>query len=180
MSVDVSLWTHEFASKDLGERMGEELLKVLTISESTWVNATPGSVWRRILELQDWPSWNSTVETAQWRGARGWNHGNRLLLAYRDSGRFLGGGLLTGARVTDVVPFERLRWSERFLAFKVDFELQAHSRGVGTEVTFTAHFHGLSARVAGNVVMTRRFSRFQRDFIESLRGASERVMGGAL
>ena len=160
--------------------MGEELLKVLTISESTWANASLGSVWRWALDLSDWPTWNSTIESAQWRGERGWSRGHRLLVAYRGSGRFLGGGLLTGARVLEVVPFESLRWSERFLAFKVDFELRAVSEGVGTRILFTAQFQGLSARMAGNEVLSRRFSRFQRDFIESLRGASERVMGKVL
>ncbi len=152
---------------------GRPGLRLLSIRESAWVNVPPSEVWRLVLTLEEWPSWNHYLTSAQWRGKPGWKEGHRFQLTHRHSRRpFLGGG-----RISNVQPEQELRWLGHFLTLSVEFSLKVAPEGAGTLVSFSSQFQGLAARLASGDSTIRRLTLFQREFLASLREVSERVEG---
>ncbi|MEE8143406.1 MAG: SRPBCC family protein [Planctomycetota bacterium] len=147
-------------------------MRILAIRESMWLNAPPGEVWRRLLSLEEWPSWNSAIANARWRGRRGWKEGHRFHLSYSRRLQLSGGG-----RVSGMEPDEELSWHSRFLTFPVVFRLQVRPDGEGTEATFLSQYQGLGARFASRDAMVCGFSMFHREFLTSLRETCEQVAG---
>ena len=152
-------------------------MRALTIRESTWLNASPGAVWRLVLSLEEWPRWNSRVSRVRWCGARGWKEGHRFALRYPEAGRILGPWLPRSVRVSRVEPHQELRGMGRFLGFRVEFSVEVVGEGAGSRAHFASHFRGLSARIVAGERVARRFSAFQREFLAALRRAGERVGG---
>ncbi len=146
-------------------------MRILTIHESSWFNVRSSEVWRRVLSLEEWPTWNPRIQAARWRGKRGWKEGHRFQLSYPRRARpFLSGGV-----ISLVEPHREVRWLGRFLAFTVEFRLEVEPEGSGTRVSFKSGFQGLAARFASGDSILRWLTSFQRQFLASLREACEMV-----
>lgn len=160
-------------------------MRILTIRESSWLNASPGPVWARLLQLEEWPEWNDGIAEARWLGQgwmchgigrRGWKPGNRFRLVPAGPRRaFLGGGVVTA------VDTEReVRWLGRFLTLRVEFALAVSAEGPGTRVELRSTFRGFSVRFIGqdSIVgspIVQSLGEFQRQFLTALRESGERV-----
>lgn len=149
-------------------------MRLLAIRESVWLNAPPGSVWRLILSLEDWPRWNPAITRAVWRGARGWKEGNRFRLQHPARAMPWPGS----GRISLVEPHRELRWKGWLFALRVESVLEVVPEGCGTRVNYSSHYRGLAARLAARSALSARISLVQRRFLECLRCAGERVGGG--
>ena len=149
----------------------EAALRILTIRESTWLNVTPGAAWRRILSLEEWPSWNQGIADARWLGRRGWREGNRFRLVPHGP-RF---SFLSGGMVSRVESDREVRWVGRLLTLRVEFAISLRTEGVGTRVDFGTTARGLAVRIVGQDTVVRSLSKFQRRFLAELRESGERV-----
>jgi Polyketide cyclase / dehydrase and lipid transport len=150
-------------------------LRILNIRESSWQNATPAAVWRRILALEEWPDWHNGFLEARWLGRSecrtGWREGHRFRLVTAGPRR----ALLRGGTVTSVVDESEVRWVGRYLTLKVEFSLALSAEGVGSRVEFCSIFRGLAVRIAGQDTVARTLSQFQRRFLAAMRESGERV-----
>ena len=152
-------------------------MRILNIRESSWQNATPPAVWRRILALEEWPDWHDGFLEARWLGRSGWREGHRFRLVTAGPRR----ALLRGGTVSSVSehPGEQgeseVRWVGRYLTLRVEFSLALSPEGVGSRVEFRSTFRGLAVRLAGQDAVARTLSQFQRRFLAAMRESGERV-----
>lgn len=146
-------------------------MRILNIRESSWLNATPAAVWRRILALEEWPEWHAGFLEARWLGRTGWREGHRFRLVTAGPRR----ALLRGGTVRAVVDESEVRWLGRYLTLRVEFSLALSAEGVGSRVEFRSTFRGLAVRIAGQDAVARALSQFQRRFLAALRESEERV-----
>lgn len=146
-------------------------MRILNIRESSWQNATPPAVWRRILALEEWPDWHDGFLEARWLGRSGWREGHRFRLVTAGPRR----ALLRGGTVTGVDDGREIRWAGRYLTLRVEFALALAAEGVGARVEFRSTFRGLAVRLAGQDAVARTLSEFQRQFLAAMRESGERV-----
>lgn len=148
-------------------------MRVLSIRESVWLNCRPDEVWRCLIGLEDWARWGAGVTRSRWCGAPGWRVGSRFeittpwhRLPMRSKGRVLA-----------VSPGESLGWEGRLWGLPGQFQLQVETVGLGSRVTFHAHFRSWAARVAMRPRLAGRIAGFQRKFLGALRKRGEQVRG---
>ncbi len=161
-------------------------LRILTIRESSWLNETPDSVWRRIVALEEWPDWNDGLVEAHWIGRPGWRVGHRLQLVLAGPWRpfyppgFPWGGFPRSGTVSLVEPEREVRWVGRVLALRVEFAFSMATEGVGTRVEFRSTFRGFAVRIVGQDALVRALSQFQRRMLASMRATGEKLGTGSL
>lgn len=152
-------------------------MRILNIRESSWQNATPAAVWRRILALEEWPDWHDGFLAARWLGRTGWHEGHRFRLVTAGPRRaLLRGGTVSAVSERPAAGGEsEVRWVGRYLTLRVEFSLAVRAEGVGSRVEFRSTFRGLAVRIAGQDTVARTLSQFQRRFLAALRESGERV-----
>ncbi|GEM_PF-965423 len=158
-------------------------MRVLTITESIWLNLDRRSVAGLVLDLEGWAAWHPDAEESFWIGRAGWQAGNRLRIVPRRSAR-PGSIVVGGGRVTEAEPGEsgdaagRLGWSARLLGARVEHTLSIRAEGCGTRVDLRTTARAFAVRVLGHESVIRVISRGQRRFLRALRARGEQLLPG--
>lgn len=107
------------------------------ISAELYIHAARAAVWRKFIELDDWPHWQPAVRAVQWDENDGWREGARFQVE-KDSQRLR-------CVIRMVSPESVTVWEVLNPALNAVYTLHCTDQLGGCKVTIRCTYHGVAA-----------------------------------
>ncbi len=146
-------------------------MRILTIRESVWLNASPQRVWEKLENVELWPSWHEGLREVRWRGRLGLRAGHRFLLRGKETGDLY----LRGGRILSVDAGRSFFWGTGIGPARAKLGLCLAEDGCGTLIQFQTEFRGWAIPWVANASRVDRLRLFQRGFLQMIRESIEKV-----